>query len=313
MTRSTRAGSRTRRRRCSPATDVPAPVAEEIRRAYRALGDDVPVAVRSSATAEDLPDLSFAGQQDTYLNIRGDDAVLDAVKRCWASLWNPRAVAYRDEHGVAARRRRAGRRGPGAGAGGRGGRSCSRPNPVTGARTEIGDQRRPGGWARRWSAARSRRTRSRWPGGAVTRATTGDKTVMTVRTAAGTEDRPVPDELRRPTGPRRRAGRRAGRAWGRGSQELYGVPMDVEWARRDGEFAIVQARPITGLPPQVEEWNDSLRGEYLWTGGQLRRGHPRRHDARSPGRSCSCSSTRPCRRRPCPASTWWATSAAAST
>jgi len=61
--------------------DVPAAIAEEIRRAYRALGEDVPVAVRSSATAEDLPDLSFAGQQDSYLNVRGD-GLLDAVKRC---------------------------------------------------------------------------------------------------------------------------------------------------------------------------------------------------------------------------------------
>jgi rifampicin phosphotransferase len=55
----------------------------------------LPVAVRSSATAEDLPGLSFAGQQDTYLNIVGSDAVLDAVKRCWASLWTARAIGYR--------------------------------------------------------------------------------------------------------------------------------------------------------------------------------------------------------------------------
>ena len=54
-----------------------------------------PVAVRSSATAEDLPSASFAGQQDTYLNIVGEEALLDAVRRCWASLWTDRAVAYR--------------------------------------------------------------------------------------------------------------------------------------------------------------------------------------------------------------------------
>ncbi len=79
--------------------DMPEAVAEEIRLAYAALGEDVAVAVRSSATAEDLPELSFAGQQDTYLNVRGD-TLLDAVKRCWASLWNSRAVAYRDQHGI---------------------------------------------------------------------------------------------------------------------------------------------------------------------------------------------------------------------
>ena len=51
--------------------------------------------MRSSATAEDLEGASFAGQQDTYLNISGTDAVLDAVRRCWASLWTARAMAYR--------------------------------------------------------------------------------------------------------------------------------------------------------------------------------------------------------------------------
>src|SRR5262249_9160116 len=73
---------------------IPADVAALIRTSYDELGPGDPhVAVRSSATAEDLPDLSFAGQQETYLNVRGADHVLDAVKRCWASLWTPRALA----------------------------------------------------------------------------------------------------------------------------------------------------------------------------------------------------------------------------
>ena len=63
-------------------------------------GTDGPVAVRSSATAEDLPGASFAGQQDTYLNVAGIDDVLDAVHRCWASLWTDRAVAYRAAQGI---------------------------------------------------------------------------------------------------------------------------------------------------------------------------------------------------------------------
>jgi rifampicin phosphotransferase len=65
----------------------------EIAEAYAALGEDVPVAVRSSATAEDLPEASFAGQQDTYLNVRGLDDLLVAVRDCWASLWTARAMA----------------------------------------------------------------------------------------------------------------------------------------------------------------------------------------------------------------------------
>ncbi|WP_299649251.1 phosphoenolpyruvate synthase [uncultured Tateyamaria sp.] len=73
---------------------------------YRALGTavgdtDVPVAVRSSATAEDLPDASFAGQQETYLNVIGEAALLDACKRCYASLFTDRAIAYRQMQGFA--------------------------------------------------------------------------------------------------------------------------------------------------------------------------------------------------------------------
>src|SRR5918911_4346024 len=76
---------------------VPDLLRQAIGEAYEGLGDGapVPVAVRSSATAEDLPQASFAGQQDTYLNVLGAESVLDAVRRCWASLWTDRAVAYR--------------------------------------------------------------------------------------------------------------------------------------------------------------------------------------------------------------------------
>src|SRR5215831_7596834 len=78
---------------------VPGAIAATARDAYAALGGG-PVAVRSSATAEDLPGASFAGQQDTILNVTGEEALLDAVRRCWASLWNERAVAYRAANGI---------------------------------------------------------------------------------------------------------------------------------------------------------------------------------------------------------------------
>jgi pyruvate,water dikinase len=82
----------------------PEVTATAIREAYRALGkaakiDDLPVAVRSSATAEDLPDASFAGQQETFLNVIGEDALLDACKRCYASLYTDRAISYRQMQG----------------------------------------------------------------------------------------------------------------------------------------------------------------------------------------------------------------------
>jgi len=73
-------------------------VESEIIEAYRSMGSPV-VAVRSSATAEDLPTASFAGQQETFLDVEGESAVLDAVKKCWASLWAPRAVQYRATQG----------------------------------------------------------------------------------------------------------------------------------------------------------------------------------------------------------------------
>lgn len=84
------------------AVPVPEPVAAAVEQSYRSLGGQltVPVAVRSSATAEDLPEASFAGQQDTFLNIVGDEALLNAVRRCWASLWTDRAVAYRARNGI---------------------------------------------------------------------------------------------------------------------------------------------------------------------------------------------------------------------
>ncbi|HJJ48042.1 MAG TPA: phosphoenolpyruvate synthase [Methanocorpusculum sp.] len=78
---------------------MPAAIKKEILDAYKTMGVNTVVAVRSSATAEDLPDASFAGQQDTYLNILGEKDVLDAVQRCWASLYTARAVYYRAKNG----------------------------------------------------------------------------------------------------------------------------------------------------------------------------------------------------------------------
>ncbi len=81
---------------------VPASCARAIAESYHDLsaGELFPVAVRSSATAEDLPSASFAGQQETFLNVAGIEAVLKAVERCWASLWTDRAVSYRASLGI---------------------------------------------------------------------------------------------------------------------------------------------------------------------------------------------------------------------
>ncbi|MFF0447361.1 PEP/pyruvate-binding domain-containing protein [Streptomyces sp. NPDC004609] len=93
-------------RRAVEAQPVPAGVDEELRAAYRELTkrtrSGFPVAVRSSATAEDLPEAGFAGQHDSYLWVTGSDAVLDAVRRCWAGLFTTRAIVYRARHRIPA-------------------------------------------------------------------------------------------------------------------------------------------------------------------------------------------------------------------
>jgi pyruvate, water dikinase len=86
--------------------EFPPPLAQAITQAYCELADrtgrqDLDVAVRSSATAEDLPEASFAGQQESFLNISGEKALLDACRRCFASLFTDRAITYRENHGFA--------------------------------------------------------------------------------------------------------------------------------------------------------------------------------------------------------------------
>ena len=88
------------------SAEFPDEIAGAIREAYRDLAarcgrDDLDVAARSSATAEDLPEASFAGQQETFLNLRGEEALLDACRRCYASLFTDRAISYREEQGFA--------------------------------------------------------------------------------------------------------------------------------------------------------------------------------------------------------------------
>ncbi|HEU4494732.1 MAG TPA: PEP/pyruvate-binding domain-containing protein, partial [Rubrobacteraceae bacterium] len=82
------------------SAEVSGEISTAIFEAYAGLeGDDPAVAVRSSATTEDLPGASFAGQQESFLNVRGEDRLLEAVRRCWTSLWSARAIAYRERQG----------------------------------------------------------------------------------------------------------------------------------------------------------------------------------------------------------------------
>ncbi|MDW2796426.1 PEP/pyruvate-binding domain-containing protein, partial [Clostridium boliviensis] len=79
--------------------EIPASLKREITEAWRRAGEAHAYAVRSSATAEDLPTASFAGQQDTYLNVKGREELLQHIRKCWASLFTDRAIAYRMKNG----------------------------------------------------------------------------------------------------------------------------------------------------------------------------------------------------------------------
>ena len=80
---------------------IDANIVDQIKVAYQQLDQaNLSVAVRSSANAEDLPDFSFAGQQETFLNVSGEDEVVSAVKKCWSSLWTAQAISYRHQNGI---------------------------------------------------------------------------------------------------------------------------------------------------------------------------------------------------------------------
>ncbi len=225
---------------------VPEPIERELLAAREPLGESA-VAVRSSATAEDLAGASFAGQQDTYLNVRGADALLAAVRDCWASLWTARAMAYRareriDPAGVALAvvvQQMVDADAAGV---------MFTANPANGRRDEsvisaawgLGESV-VGGSVTTDDIVVDQTT------GRVRSRTTADKAVMTVATDSGTEERPTPAELRsRQVLDNGGATVLAG--LGARIQDRFGAPQDVEWARAGGEFWIVQARPITALP-----------------------------------------------------------------
>lgn len=234
---------------------LPPDLARAIQDAYRRLGEG-PVAVRSSATAEDLPGAAFAGQQDTYLNIIGPEALLDAVRRCFASLWTDRAIAYRERQRIDQRSVKLAavvqRLVPARLAG-----VMFTANPVTGARDELVIDATPGlgeslvsGQVtpdhlvlrqRRWRGWRVAE-RGAGRGGVVVRPLAG----------GGTEEVPLDaSDTARPHLTDREARRLA--RLGAAIQRHFGVPQDIEWAWASGGPAIVQARPMTALPEPVRQ------------------------------------------------------------
>ncbi|WP_308493699.1 PEP/pyruvate-binding domain-containing protein [Microbacterium terrisoli] len=226
------------------AAPLPDDLGRSLRRACDALGAG-PVAVRSSATAEDLPGATFAGQQDTFLDVTGTDAIADAVRRCWASLWTDRAVAYRARLGihpvdvtiavVVQRMVRAEVAGV-----------MFTANPVTGRRDETVIEASAGLGEAVVSGAVTPDHVITGPGGRIREQTpAAESPVLTPRECAQLAD----------------LGGRIARHYGR--------PMDIEWAIEGGRTVIVQARPMTALPlpPQrlnrVQRTLSTVLGDYL--------------------------------------------------
>src|ERR687890_1407052 len=246
------------------AAPVPDHVADAVRAAYRALGGGVPVAVRSSATAEDLPTASFAGQQDTYLNVVGADAVLDAVRRCWASLWTDRAVAYRREAGVdpaGVRLAVVVQRMVDAQVAG----VLFTADPVSGRRTRAVVDASPGlGEAVVSGAVNPDHLAvedSQEGGHRVDERRLGDRTLAVralpgggteqVELAADAEPCLTDDQAVALVG------------LGRLAEEHFGAPQDVEWALDGaGELWLTQSRPITTLYPTLPSRDGTLRAYF---------------------------------------------------
>ncbi len=238
---------------------IPDDLAEAVTAAYRGLGAQVPVAVRSSATAEDLPTASFAGQQDTVLNVVGAQALLDALRRCWASLWTDRAVAYRREAGVDAGavrlavvvQRMVDARAAGV---------LFTADPVSGRRHRSVVDASPGLGEAVVSGAVNPDHLAVEHGRVVERRL-GDKAVAVRAVPGGGTERV---DLPASTGAcLTDAQLLALVALGRRVEAHFGAPQDVEWALDGGGRPwLTQARPITTLYPLLPSRDGTLRA-YL--------------------------------------------------
>ena len=236
--------------------NMPAVIAAELRDAYHQLGSgaggEAAVAVRSSATAEDLASASFAGQQDTYLNVRGAEALTEAVISCWASLWTARAMLYRAREGILPADVRLAvvvQEMVDADAAG----VLFTANPATGRRDQIligaawglGESVVSGAVSTDDIVVDSAT-------GSVVSRRTADKETMTVYADRGTRQEPVPASRRhQPVLDDAEAATLAG--YGARIAQHLGSPQDIEWARQDGEFFMLQSRPITALPEPAGE------------------------------------------------------------
>ena len=237
--------------------DIPEEISQEIDRAYREIGN-YQVVVRSSATAEDLPGTSFAGQYDTYLNVSGREELYKYIKKCWASLWNSRALSYRLKHnmgnndlahGVVVQKLiNATKSG-----------ILFTANPVNGRRDQM---LLNSSWGLGEAIVGGEVTPDQWvldrKNAAIAEENIAKKEIMTVRKDRGIENKPVPGERQL------KATLSSDEVkelfdLGEKVEKYFGFPQDIEWAFADGRMFLVQSRPITSLFPMPEPADDDDR------------------------------------------------------
>jgi rifampicin phosphotransferase len=244
---------------------IPAELAAAITSALAGLGGRAACAVRSSATGEDLPAASFAGQQDTYLNVVGPEAVLKHVSRCWASLFTERAVTYRLRNGFDHRKvqmavvvqqmlfpQAAG--------------VLFTADPVTGNRKVVSVEASFGLGEALVSGLVNPDIYQVRDGDIVAKAVATKQRAIHALPGGGTQEQPIePAKQEQPALTDAQVVRLA--QLGRRIEAHFGCPQDIEWCLVDDGFQVVQSRPITTLFP-VPEVGDLANHVYLSVGHQ---------------------------------------------
>ncbi|CAL9342287.1 rifamycin-inactivating phosphotransferase Rph [Streptomyces sp. enrichment culture] len=252
-------------RRAIEEVVVPGDLAAAITRALARLGGQAAYAVRSSATAEDSPTASFAGQQDTYLNVVGPSAILQHVSRCWASLFSERAVTYRRRNGIDHRTvhmavvvqkmvfpHAAG--------------ILFTADPVSGNRKTATVEAGFGLGEALVSGLVNPDVFKVRHGEVVARTITAKQRAVRALPAGGTREVVIDSQLQgQPALTDAQVGELV--QLGRRIEAHFGCPQDIEWCLADGGFQIVQSRPITTLFP-VPETGDQENHVYVSVGHQ---------------------------------------------
>ncbi len=252
-------------RRTLEAVAIPDDLAAAIARPLARLGEHAAYAVRSSATAEDLPTASFAGQQDTYLNVVGKAAILEHVRRCWASVFTERAVTYRLRNGFGHRKvhmavvvqqmvfaQVAG--------------VLFTADPVTGSRKVASVEASFGLGEALVSGLVNADVYKVRDGAVVARAVATKRLAIHASPAGGTHRQAIePERQKQPALTDAQVVRLA--LLGRRIEAHFGRPQDIEWCLVGEGFQIVQSRPITTLFP-IPATGDGENHVYVSVGHQ---------------------------------------------